>query len=141
MGIEIRVYQDDTDFERVTRLWLESGPGVQLSRSDSHAELRKKAEFAPDLFLVAHEHAEIVGTVIGGYDGRRGMVYHLAVASRLRWKGIGSALMTELESRLRDRGCLKCYLLVTKDNPGGLEFYRKRGWDVMDIHLLGKELL
>ena len=140
MGIEIRNYRDETDFERVTQLWLGCAPGVQLSHSDEHAELRKKAEFAPDLFLVAEEKGSIVGTVIGGYDGRRGLVYHLAVASPLRSRGIGSALMSELETRLRDRGCLKCYLLVTKDNPGGLSFYRHQGWDVMDIHLLGKEL-
>jgi ribosomal protein S18 acetylase RimI-like enzyme len=137
----IRQYEDGGDFDAVMDLWRRSGPGVQLARSDARDELRKKAEFAPELFLVAELQGAIVGTVIGGYDGRRGMVYHLAVAQGLRRQGIGSALMAELEARLRKKGCLKSYLLVTRNNPDGLEFYRRHGWDEMDIHLMGKELL
>jgi ribosomal protein S18 acetylase RimI-like enzyme len=79
--------------------------------------------------------------VIGGYDGRRGLVYHLAVDSAFRGKGVGTRLMGELESRLRAKGCLKCYLLVTADNPEAEVYYQKRGWRHMDtIRLYGKEL-
>jgi len=48
--------------------------------------------------------------------------------------------MDELERRLRERGCLKVYLLVTRDNPEALDFYSKLGWEPMDLHLLGKEI-
>jgi ribosomal protein S18 acetylase RimI-like enzyme len=83
----------------------------------------------------------VVGSVIGGYDGRRGLIYHLAVAASFRGQGIGSRLMHEVESRLRAKGCLKSYLLVTLDNPEVEDYYRQRGWQHMDqIHLYGKEL-
>jgi ribosomal protein S18 acetylase RimI-like enzyme len=82
-----------------------------------------------------------VGSVIGGFDGRRGLIYHLAVAASFRGLGIGSRLMDEVEARLRSKGCLKCYLLVTADNPEVEAYYQQRGWQPMDtIHLFGKEL-
>ena len=55
----------------------------------------------------------MVGTVIGGFDGRRGLIYHLAVEPGFRKRGIGSLLMEEVERRLKGKGCLRCYLMVT----------------------------
>jgi len=124
----------------VRALWARCGPGVQLSRSDEPAEIQKKLRRDPDLFLVAEVEGQLVGAVIGGYDGRRGMVYHLAVDPEHRRNGIGVALMRELEARLKDKGCLKCYLLVTRENSTLLGYYRALGWDSMDLHLMGKEL-
>ena len=115
--------------------------GVQVGRSDSPAEIEKKLLRDPDLFLVAECEGKIVGSVIGGYDGRRGIIYHLVVDGSLRNQGIGSRLMEEVEERLRQKGCLKSYLLVVVDNHDVEAFYEKRGWQHMDtIHLFGKEL-
>ena len=105
------------------------------------AEIEKKITRDPDLFLVAESDGSIIGSVIGGYDGRRGLIYHLAVAAAFRGQGIGSRLMDEVESRLRAKGCLKCYLLVTHDNTEVEDYYQQRGWQHMDyVHLYGKEL-
>jgi ribosomal protein S18 acetylase RimI-like enzyme len=136
----IRQFDYDRDFEAVLALWAASGPGVGLGRSDTPAEIRRKLERDPDLFLVAEDAGQIVGAVLGGFDGRRGMVYHLAVAASYRHQGIGGDLMAELEARLHAKGCLKCYLLVRPDNAGVIDFYGRRGWEVMPIHILGKEL-
>jgi ribosomal protein S18 acetylase RimI-like enzyme len=136
----LRAFDFAQDWEIVRALWARCGPGVQFSRSDEPAEIQKKLRRDPDLFLVAEVEGQLVGAVIGGYDGRRGMVYHLAVAPEHRRNGIGVALMRELEARLKDKGCLKCYLLVTRENSTLLGFYRALGWDSMDLHLMGKEL-
>ena len=136
----LRAFDFAQDWEIVRALWARCGPGVQLSRSDEPAEIQKKLRRDPDLFLVAEVEGQLVGAVIGGYDGRRGMVYHLAVDPEHRRNGIGVALMRELEARLKDKGCLKCYLLVTRENSTLLGFYRALGWDSMDLHLMGKEL-
>ena len=66
---------------------------------------------------------QLVGTVIGGFDGRRGMVYHLAVAPAYRRRWVASRLMAEVEERLRAKGCIKCYLLVRPDNDEAMEYY------------------
>lgn len=136
----IRQFNLEDDLDPVLDLWRRSGPGVQLSRSDQPAEIRKKLARDPDLFLVAEDNGQLVGTVLGGFDGRRGLVYHLSVEPERRRAGIGQALMDELEVRLRHKGCRKAYLLVTKDNPAALAFYRQAGWEHMDLHLFGKEL-
>lgn len=116
--------------------------GVHVGRSDAPGEIEKKISRDPDLFLVAESQNRIIGSVMGGYDGRRGLLYHLAVSGSFRNQGIGSRLIDEVESRLRAKGCLKCYLLVTQDNPQAEKYYRNRGWQHMDtIHLFGKDLL
>jgi ribosomal protein S18 acetylase RimI-like enzyme len=129
-----------SDLKAVLELWRAAGPGIHLGRSDSPEEIRKKLSRDPDLFLVAEDQGRIIGAVMGGYDGRRGLVYHLAVLPEERRRGLGSTLMAELEQRLRAKGCVKYYLLVTPDNPQVLEFYRRLGWSVMDMTLMGKEL-
>lgn len=128
------------DFPAILELWGASGPGVRLGKSDTPAEIEKKLKRDPDLFLVAETQGQIVGAVLGGFDGRRGLVYHLAVAHELRGQGLGRFLMDEIERRLRAKGCNRSYLLVTKDNPEALDFYDQRGWERMDLHILAKDL-
>ena len=139
--ILIRQFRFPEDYEQVHDLWSSMEKGVHVGRSDTPAEIEKKISRDPDLFLVAEAQDRIVGTVIGGYDGRRGLIYHLAVSETFRNQGIGSQLMDEVELRLRDKGCLKCYLLVIEDNREAEIYYQNRGWQAMDdIHLFGKEL-
>ncbi len=89
---------------------------------------------------MAETDGKIVGSLIGGYDGRRGMLYHLAVCADQRGQGIGEALMNEMEARLRARGCVKIYLLVTPENLDVVDYYQKRGWAEMDTIIMGKTL-
>jgi len=137
----IREFHFPQDYAAARHLWETAGPGIHVRRSDEPEEIRKKLERDPDLFLVAEEEGRLIGTVCGGFDGRRGMVYHLAVAESHRRSGIGAQLMDELENRLRLKGCLRCYLLVTTDNENAMAFYRRRGWDPMDaVFVYGKDL-
>jgi ribosomal protein S18 acetylase RimI-like enzyme len=110
-----------------------------VGRSDTLAEIAKKVQRDPDLFLVAEADGRLIGSVIGGFDGRRGMIYHLAVAVEYRQQGIGAALMDEVERRLKAKGCLKSYLLVVAGNEDAVRYYQKRGWQEMDITIMGKE--
>lgn len=137
----IRQFKYPEDYEAVRALWSDSGPGVQIRRSDSIGEIGKKLQRDPHLFLVAEEEGTIVGTVLGGFDGRRGIVYHLAVARSCRRKAIGAALMDELEARLRSLGCIRSYLLVTPENAEAINFYEQRGWERMKLFVFGKDLV
>jgi ribosomal protein S18 acetylase RimI-like enzyme len=136
----IRPFDLDRDYEAVMHLWRNAEPGVHISRSDTPEALRLKLSRDPDLFLVAEEAGRLLGAVIGAFDGRRGMVYHLAVDSAARGQGVGSALMAELERRLKALGCVKCYLLVVPENRAVVDWYARRGWAVMDVLPLGKDL-
>jgi ribosomal protein S18 acetylase RimI-like enzyme len=130
--VQIREFHYPEDYPRVKSLWASMEKGVNLGRSDTPEEIQKKIAHDPDLFLVAEENGQIIGTVIGGFDGRRGLLYHLAVSASFRGQGVGSRLMEEIESRLRAMGCVRCYLLVTSDNNEAMRYYEKRGWEHMD---------
>ena len=126
---------------QLRELWESMEKGVQVGRSDTPEEIQKKLTRDPDLFLLAEQDKKIIGTVLGGYDGRRGLIYHLAVASSYRGRGVGSLLLNEIESRLRSKGCLKCYLMVTPDNQEAMRYYEKHGWHSMDyVRPYGKDL-
>jgi ribosomal protein S18 acetylase RimI-like enzyme len=140
MEITLRAFRFEQDYPAVIDLWNRCGPGVQVRKSDDPEEIRKKLERDPDLFLVAEHRGRVVGTVLGGFDGRRGMIYHLAVEPAFRADGVGGQLMQEVEARLARKGCLKAYLMVTNENEDVIPFYEKRGWSEMNLHLFGKNL-
>ncbi len=131
-GASIREFRYPEDYPRAVELWNTAGDGVRVGPSDTPAEIEKKLQRDPDLFLIAEVGDELVGTVIGGFDGRRGMVYHLAVDARFQRQGIGSRLMNELEARLRRKGCIRCYLVVRIGNDGAMRHYDKLGWQRLD---------
>lgn len=139
-ALTIRTFVFPEDYPAVYTLWSTAGPGIHVRRSDDPDQIARKLERDPDLFLLAELDKQIVGTVLGGFDGRRGMVYHLAVAEPYRQRGIGTALMDELERRLQEKGCLRYYLLVTNDNPAAVQFYQAHGWQEMDLHIYAKDI-
>jgi len=136
----LREFSFPDDYQEVYKLWGSAGSGIHLRRSDQPEEISKKINRDPDLFLVAEANNQIVGSVLGGFDGRRGMVYHLAVSQPYRKLGVGTALMEELEKRLRTKGCLRFYLLVTKENEEAIQYYEKHGWKKMDLWAYAKDL-
>ena len=133
--IRIREFRFPEDYAAARFLWENAGSGINLRQSDQPAEIQKKLQRDPDLFLVAETNGKLTGTVIGGFDGRRGLIYHLAVEASFRQQGVGSLLMDEVERRLKAKGCLKCYLLVTVENENAMRFYEARQWERMDTVL------
>ncbi len=85
---------DEMTFEaldEVLALW-QATEGVGLSEGDTKDELAAYLLRNPGLSLVACRDGRIVGAVLCGHDGRRGCLYHLAVAIPHRHLGIGRAL-------------------------------------------------
>ncbi len=140
-NVTLREFHYPDDLSVARNLWENAGSGVHLGQSDEPQEITKKLLRDPDLFLVAVAEGRIIGTVIGGFDGRRGMIYHLAVDAGFRSQGVGGLLMDEVEKRLKRKGCLRCYLLVTTENENAMQFYRARGWQRMEnIYPYAKDL-
>jgi len=138
--IQLREFSFEKDYPRVLNLWGSIETGLTVGRSDTPEEIRKKIQRDPDLFLVADQGGRILGTVIGAFDGRRGMVYHLAVDKAFRRQGVGRMLLEEVERRLQAKGCLKCYLLVVADNLTAAQFYEENGWrEMREDRIFAKE--
>jgi ribosomal protein S18 acetylase RimI-like enzyme len=141
LPVQLREFRYPEDYAAVISLWNNAGPGIHVRRSDEPAEIQKKMLRDPDLFLVAEAGGMLIGSVIGGFDGRRGLIYHLAVDATLRQRGIGSLLMDEVERRLKDKGCIRCYLMVAAGNDGAFQFYEDRNWERMEtIYTYCKDL-
>ncbi|HTQ04152.1 MAG TPA: GNAT family acetyltransferase [Polyangiaceae bacterium] len=109
------------DEDEVVALWTEAF-GAYHPSNEPRAYLVRKLAHDPELVLVAREGARVVGTVVGGYDGVRGWIYHLAVAPAARRRGIATRLMAAVERELLARGCPKINLQVLTDNIGVVAF-------------------
>ncbi|GAB7200583.1 hypothetical protein OS21_15750 [Dickeya oryzae] len=94
--MEIRIFRQD-DFEEVITLWER----CDLLRpwNDPEMDIERKLNHDPDLFLVAEVGGEVVGSVMGGYDGHRGSAYYLGVHPDYRGRGIANALISRLEKK------------------------------------------
>ncbi len=136
--IEIRPYAD-SDRDGVARLWREVFPdSPPWNRPEE--DIDRKMTVQPDLFLIAVADEEIVGTAMGGFDGHRGWVHLVAVRPSYRRKGIGEALMREVEKGLARIGCTKLNLQVRSTNQEVVAFYRKIGYQVEDRISMAKRL-
>ena len=136
--MRIREFTID-DYPEVLALWQEVG--LVISRSDSQEGLRQKLERDADLFLVSQENKRIVGVVMGCWDGRRGWINHLAVASDQQGNGLGSLLVTQVEERLKAKGCQKVNLLIEANNSGVQGFYELLGYARDDLIFMEKWLV
>jgi len=108
--------------------------------ADDDAGLARFAARNPGLFVVAEDDAEIVGSVLGGWDGRRGWLYHVAVAPSHQRQGLGSELVGLVEGRFRDLGCPRCLAIVEAANTDALRFWTALGYEPRDTYQLGKTL-
>jgi ribosomal protein S18 acetylase RimI-like enzyme len=136
----IREIDFPADYDACAELWKSVGGGVKFGPSDTFEEIQKKVGYAPDLFLVAESGGQIIATIIGGFDGRRGMIYHLAVDEHWRGQGLAGQLMAGMEKRLVARGCRKMYLMINPEHPELVDFYARMGWKPMDVIIAAKEI-
>jgi len=136
--MRIRSYQD-SDFQAVIDLWNEVLPPTS-PHNDPALSIQKKLAVERDLFFVADTEGQVVGTVMGGYDGHRGWIYSVAVLPAFRRQQIGTTLLQHLESALRERDCLKVNLQVRGTNAAVVAFYERLGFAVEEIISLGKRL-
>ena len=98
------------------------------------AMFRLMLERAPGLFLVAASDDEIVGYAVGEIEVRRGSlaghVMNLAVEGSRRRRGVGQALLKELEARLTDKGVVLIFLEVRESNHSAQSLYLKNGYSI-----------
>ena len=138
MKIIIRKFVE-ADKESVVVLWTDVF-GYDAPHNEPSVSIERKTSRDPDLFLVAVADGQVVGSVMGGYDGHRGWVYSLAVNKIVAHQGIGTALMERIEKELMQLGCLKVNLQVVASNAAVVEFYEKLGYLVEDRISMGKRL-
>ena len=136
--MEIRPYTE-SDEKTVAALWREVFPGAP-AHNHPETDIQRKLAVQRELFFVATQGDELVGTAMGGYDGHRGWVYYVVVSPRHRRQGIGTALMTQVEDGLARIGCPKLNLQVRANNHKVVRFYKKLGYEAEERISMGKRL-
>jgi len=141
-SVTIREFSFPNDYAEILKLWESMESGINVGISDTPGEIQKKLERDPDLFLVAEINDQIIGTAIGAFDGRRGLIYHLAVHKEKRSKGIAKSLLNEVEKRLKAKGCIKVLMVAFKDNIPAIQLYKSQGWHHVEEDIVfAKELV
>jgi len=119
------------DYDEVFNLWQNTS-GIGISEADSRKNILAFLNRNRGLSFCYMSEGKIVGTVICGHDGRRGYIYHTAVADGYRGKGIGKELVAKGLSKLKEEGIEKCHLFAFADNEPGIAFWSAAGWTKRD---------
>lgn len=134
MTIELREFRPG-DYPAVRRLW-EGTAGVGLSEGDSQDGVTRVLERNPGLSWVAVSGDTVVGVILCGHDGRRGMIYHLSVAASHRRQRVATRLVQATFYGLRTAGIEQCYAMAYTTNDLARAFWVSVGSTIRtDLHL------
>jgi ribosomal protein S18 acetylase RimI-like enzyme len=129
-----------SDYEQALQLW-QSLPGMGLSSADEKENIREFLQKNPGTCFVALKDENLIGTILGGSDGRRGYIYHLAVQQTEQKIGVGKKLMYLCLNEFKKSGIQKCHIFVISDNAEGIAFWENVGWQPRDdILVMSKEI-
>jgi ribosomal protein S18 acetylase RimI-like enzyme len=115
-----------SDHAQAVALW-DATEGIGSSSADSFENIAAFLQRNPGLSFVALDGDALVGTILCGHDGRRGLIHHLAVAPSYRRRGLGRELVRRVLEGLRGAGIEKCHLLVFDENAEGRAFWQRIG--------------
>lgn len=115
------------DHAEALALWRRS-KGVGLRADETRADLARYLKRNPGFSLTALSGGKVVGTILGGHDGKRGTLFHLAVDSGFRGKGLGRKLVSLSLQKLERAGIPRTHVMVKTDNRVGRRFWKQMGW-------------
>ena len=115
------------DYDEVLRLWA-TCEGLSIRDADSRDGVERYLTRNPGLSQVAVRGDRIVGSIMGGHDGKRGYIQHLAVAETARKQGVASRLVALCVEALKHEGIDKSHVHVLRHNQDGNAYWRRLGW-------------
>ena len=113
------------DYDEVLALW-NSCQGVRAN--ETRDELERILKRNEGLCSVIRRGSELAAAVLACHDGRRGYLYHLAVAEPFRRHGLGRLLVQHSLDRLQAEGISRCTIFLQRGNAVGEAFWKRIGW-------------
>ena len=139
MNIDYRLMTLE-DYEQAYALWIECGNGLN-DKDDSREGIGKYLKRNPYTSFVATCEEKVVGVILCGHDGRRGIIQHACVSPDYRRYGIGSKLVDLALGALKEEGINKVLLVAFKKNEGGNAFWESQGFTLReDLNYRNKAL-
>ncbi|MBR4369900.1 MAG: GNAT family N-acetyltransferase [Victivallales bacterium] len=120
------------DYDAIFELWnsTEQSRRALNPVDDSRDGINQYLKRNPNTCFAAIVDDRIVGVILSGHDGRRGIIHHLCVHPDYRRMGIASHLVAQAEEALKQEGIQKIFGLVFKDNDVANLFWEKQGYMV-----------
>ena len=131
MEYKIRTVTTD-DYDSIFELWnrTEQSRRALNPIDDSREGIDRYLKRNPNTCFAALAGDKLIGVILSGHDGRRGIIHHLCVHPDCRRMGIGSRLVSRAEAALRAEGIQKVFGLVFKDNDTANAFWESRGYTI-----------
>jgi ribosomal protein S18 acetylase RimI-like enzyme len=137
--LTIRAFRIE-DYDAAVHLWSRV-EGVEIAEGDSREEITAYLSRNPDLSRAAEADGQLIGVALCGHDGRRGLIYHVAVDAAFQQRGVARQLVNECVAGLRRVGLKRALILVARDNTAGETFWRRCGWEqVPNVKVFGIDL-
>ena len=114
--------------EALVELWRRSG--ATPSATDTPQDVRRALGLGSACVLVAELDGQLVGSIIGTFDGWRGNIYRLAVHLDYRRLGIAGALNREIEKWLVQQGAKRITALVEREHGCATGFWESAGYQI-----------
>ena len=129
-----------SDYKQAYDLWILCGNGLN-NKDDSPEGIEKYLKRNPSTSFVATCDGKVVGVILCGHDGRRGIIQHACVSPDHRRLGIGQKLVELALEALKAEGINKVLLVAFKKNEGGNAFWESQGFTLReDLNYRNKAL-
>ena len=129
MEYETRTVTTD-DYDAIYSLWnaAEQSRRALNPVDDSREGIARYLKRNPDSCFAAVKDGKLIGVILSGHDGRRGLIHHLCVHPGFRRMGIAGNLVSLAEEALKKEGIQKIFCLVFTDNEAANMFWEKQGY-------------
>jgi ribosomal protein S18 acetylase RimI-like enzyme len=127
------------DYDQVISLWRACTLPFRPNGRDSKQRIAKEIEKPMALFLVIERQGEIVGTLFGTTDGRKGWINRLAVRPDQRRKSLAKRLIKEMEGRFEALGLEVFSCLIEDHSDSSMRLFEEIGYkDDSSVHYFSK---
>ncbi len=131
MEYTVRLITAD-DYDAIFELWSSTEESRRALNpvDDSRGGIEKYLKRNPDTCFAAVKDGRIIGVILTGHDGRRGMIHHLCIHPDYRRMGIAAHLVSLAEDALKKEGIQKLFGLVFRDNQAANAFWEQQGYSL-----------
>jgi len=120
------------DYDKVYKLWTNTVGMDMRSLDDSFEGIERLLKRNPTTNYIAQVGNKIIGVILCGHDGRKGYIYHTAVKTDYRDKGVGKTLVDATLEALEKEKINKVALVAFGSNELGNKFWQSLGFDKRD---------
>jgi len=128
MEVQIREFRIK-DYDALINLWKKADLVHRPKGRDSRDKIENELKHDTSIFLVAEADGNLIGSVFGTHDGRKGWINRLTVAPEYRKKNIARKLVFEVEKRLDELGLDIIACMIEGWNTDSMKVFEKLGYE------------